>query len=232
MAQKASLFPSQRRLTALMRNAPLTVCCVTLSISLEAFAAFGIVSQTPGVFGWFEAALCLSCGMASLALSGNATDLKRDPRPEVRRGAYGARIVALMLLVPSTYYVGQAFAYQKQMADWRAFHGSAEEAALSAIVHGQSGEYVDSQVRLEAAAQLARGTKPERAEFDPLSTLWAGLILSLNCLAIGVGRKPRPETESEAKRRIAHARAMKAKATREAKANAPPAEQWKPRIVA
>lgn len=231
MTQK-SPFPSQRKLAAALRNAPLAVCCVTLSLSLEAFAGFGIIEQTPGVFGWFEALLCVSCGMASLALSANATDLKRDPRPEVRRGAYGARIVALMLLIPSTYYVGQSFAYQKQMADWRAFHGSAEEAALTAIVHGQSGEYVDSQVRLEAASALARGAKPERAAFDPLATLWAGLILVLNCLAMGVGRKPRAETESEAKRRIAHVRAMKARATREANAKAQPREAWKPRVVA
>jgi hypothetical protein len=203
-----------RRTAIACRDLPLIACCVALAVSLEAFAAYGIVTQTPGVFGLLEAALCLSCGLASLAVSAASSDMKRDPRPDVRKHAWKARIVALMLLIPSTYYVSQTFAYQAQVAAWRQFSGSEEEAALRAIVTGASGEYVDSQVRLEAARSLERSQKPERASFDIGSALWAGLILGLNSLAVGVGRRPRPETTSERERRLAQARAAKAARTR------------------
>ena len=207
----------KRRFGAL-RNAPLALCCVTLSVSLEAFAAYGILEQSHGPVGYLEAMLCISCGLASLVVSANATEMKRDPRAIVRRGAYGARLVALFLLIPSTFYVGQSFAYQAQMAEWREFHGSAEEAALTQLAAGvgSNGEYIDSQARLQATADLARGQRPERASFDPLSTLWAGLILTLNMLAIGIGRRPKPETEAEAKRRVKLASIAKARATRAA----------------
>jgi len=74
---------------------------------------------------------------------------------------------------------------------------------------------VDSVVRAEAAMNLRRGIKPERAEFDFGATLWIALILGCNMLAVRCGWRARPESPAEAKARIKAASVHKARVTRE-----------------
>ena len=120
--------------------------------------------------------------------------------------------MAVLVLIAPVYYAGNCLGFQRQLAEWREYHGSQQEAADRAIATSHD---VDSVVRAQAADNLRRGLRPERAEFDPFSTAWIALLLGCNMLAIRLGWRVRPETPAEAARRHKAASVAKARHTRE-----------------
>lgn len=215
-----------KRLGGALRNLPIFALCAIVSISVEIFAWGAILGENVGTvtilgqtvrLAYAEVAISTSFSLAALVLAASAAAFKADPRPDQRRRAFGAQFLAVCVLAAPVYYAGNALAYQAQLASWRTYSGSEAERADRALAAGESpdGLGVDSMVRAEAARRLRQGIQPERAEFDPLSTLWIGLILGANMLAVRLGWRARPETPAEAKVRIAALRAAKAKDTRE-----------------
>lgn len=215
-----------KRLGNALRNSPLFVLCAVVSVSVEVFAWGSILSEnkaTVEILGltirlaFAEVAMSTAFSLAALVLAAAAAAHKADPRPDQRRRASGAQWLAIAILIVPVYYAGNAIAYQRQLDEWSAYSGSEAETMDRTLANGDSpdGLGVDSQVRAAAALRLRQGIRPERAEFDPLATLWIALILGSNMLAIRFGWRARPETPAEAKARIATLRAQKAKATRE-----------------
>lgn len=215
-----------KRWAGTLRNAPLFLLTGIVSVSVEVFAWGSILTENHAAvqilgqtirLAYAEVAMSTAFSLAALVLAGAAAAQKADPRPDQRKRAGASQFLAIVVLIAPVYYAGNCLAYQRQLADWREYSGSAAEAADRALANGESpdGLGVDSMVRAEAAARLQRGVRPERAEFDPLSTLWVGFILGCNMLAVRLGWRARPETPAEAKARIATLRAQKAKDTRE-----------------
>jgi hypothetical protein len=213
-------------ISAALRNAPLFVACIVVSLAIEAFAAAGILGENSAtveiagvvvVLAYAEMIMSVACSLGSLALSAAAASMKSDPRPEQQKRAFGAQLLAVCLLTAPVYYAGNCLAYQRQLDAWSAYSGSAAEAADRALAAGESpdGLGVDSVERRDAALRLRQGVRPERAEFDLLATAWIAFLLSCNMLAVRLGWRVRPETAAEAKARRNAARAAKAAATRE-----------------
>jgi hypothetical protein len=227
MEKKITLVARRaKRMGGALRNFPIFALCAVVSISVELFAWGAILTEnvaTVTILGqtvrlaFAEVAISTSFSLAALVLAASAAAFKADPRSDQRRRAFGAQFLAVCVLGAPVYYAGNALAYQSQLASWRAYSGSEAESADRGLANGESpdGLGVDSQVRAEAARRLRQGIRPERAEFDPLATLWVGLILGANMLAVRLGWRARPETPAEAKARVAALRAAKAKFTRE-----------------
>lgn len=226
MEKKITLVARRaKRLGVALRNLPIFALCAVVSISVEVFAWGAILTENVGTvtilgqtvrLAFAEVAISTSFSLAALVLAAAAAAQKADPRPDQRRRAFATQFLAVCVLLAPVYYAGQALAYQSQLASWRAYSGSEAERADRALAAGESpdGLGVDSQVRAEAARRLRQGARPERAEFDPLATLWIALILGSNMLAVRLGWRAKPETPAEAKARIAALRAAKAKDTR------------------
>jgi len=215
-----------KRWAASLRNAPLFALTGVVSISVEVFAWGSILGENHATvtiagqtirLAYAEVAMSTAFSLAALVLAGAAAAQKADPRPDQRKRAWASQFLAIVVLIAPVYYAGNCLAYQRQIASWREYSGSAAEAADQALARGESpdGLGVDSIVRAEAARRLQRGARPERAEFDPLATAWVALLLGCNMLAVRLGWRARPETPVEAKARIAALRAQKAKETRE-----------------
>lgn len=203
-----------KRLGGALRNAPLFALCAVVSISVEVFAWGSILTEnkaTVEILGltirlaFAEVAMSTAFSLAALVLAAAAAKHKADPRPDQRKRAIFAQVLAIVVLCAPVYYAGNAIAYQRQLDDWSAYSGSQAEAADQKLANGESpdGLGVDSKERAAAALRLRQGIRPERAEFDPMATLWIGLILACNMLAVRFGWCAPPETPAQAKARLA-----------------------------
>ena len=221
MAKKALSQSNLKRLRDFSRNAPLFLLCGVVSISVEVFAWGGILNEnraTVEILGqtvrlaYAEVASSTAFSLLALVLAGAAASCKADPRASQRRRSGGAQFLAVLVLIAPVYYAGNCLGFQRQLANWREYSGSQQEAADRSIATSHD---VDSVVRAQAADNLRRGLRPERAEFDPAATAWIALLLGCNMLAVRLGWRVRPETPAEAARRHKAASVAKAKHTRE-----------------
>lgn len=222
MTNKLATFARRcKRMGGALRNLPLFLLCGIVSVSVEVFAWGSILTEnvaTVSILGWdvrlayAEIGMSTAFSLAALVLAAAAAAQKADPRPDQRRRAGAAQFLAIVVLIAPVYYAGNCLAYQRQLADWSEYSGSEAEAADRNLAASNT---VDSLVRLQATANMHRGIRPERAEFDPLATAWIALLLGCNMLAVRLGWRARPESPAEAKSRLAMLRVAKAKHTRE-----------------
>lgn len=222
MAKTLALSQSNlKRLRDVLRNAPLFTLCGVVSISVEVFAWGGILNEnhaTVEILGqtvrlaYAEVASSTAFSLLALVLAGAAAALQADPRVSQRRRSGWAQLLAVLVLIAPVYYAGNCLGFQRQLANWREYHGSQQEAADRA---NATDHDVDSVYRIQAAQNLHRGLRPERAEFDWASTGWIALLLGCNMLAVRLGWRVRPETPAEAARRHRAASVAKARHTRE-----------------
>lgn len=210
-----------KRLSGSLRNAPLFLLCGVVSISVEVFAWGSILAEnraTVDILGYSvrlayaEVAASTAFSLLALWLAGAAASAKADPRPAQRRRSGAAQFLAVCVLIIPVYYAGNCIAYQRQLTEWQEYSGSEAQAADRALAADVA---VDSVVRAQAAANLRRSIRPERAEFDPLATAWIAMLLGCNMLAVRLGWRARPESPAEAKARLAALKVAKAKHTRE-----------------
>ena len=210
-----------KRWAGSLRNLPLFALCAIVSVSVEVFAWGSILSENAATvellgvtvrLAYAEVAMSTAFSLAALVLAASAAAFKADPRPSQRRRAGASQVLAIVVLIAPVYYAGSCLAMQRQLAVWSEYSGSVAEAADRDLA---SSPQVDSMVRAQAAANLRRGIKPERSEFDIGATLWIALLLGCNMSAIRFGWRARPETPAEAKARIAAMRVAKARHTRE-----------------
>lgn len=228
-----------KRSNAALRNGPLAILGTAIVFGLETYSAGGIfqtVTESVTVLGLtislaiVQSGISLGCGMLAFWGSMATEAFKSDPRSGQRRRAFGARILSLALLAVPVFFLGQAIGYQKQLGEWRQYAGSAAYQADVALAHDAQA---DSQVKLEAAQNLAKASKPLVASFDFFAFLGAAFLHGAPMLAAGIFWRARRETEAEARRREASekraATAAKAAATR--KANKAKPEETRLRVV-
>lgn len=182
------------------RNAPLFLLTATVALAIEVFAAGGIfaintASVSIGPFevrlAWAEAIMSASMTLVSLLLAGAAAAHKADPRAAQQRRAWRAQFLAICVLAAPVFYAASCLALNTQMAEWRAFTGSAAMHADQAIIADAQS---DSHVKDNAADDLQRAIRPTRPDLDHLvpAMLWVGFLLGANMSAVRLGWRARP----------------------------------------
>lgn len=236
------LFPSARwrnKATVALRNAPVTVLGIAAVLAFEAYSAGGIFQTTTehvDVLGWrlalapIEAAGSLLCGLLAFFGAQQGAKMRSDPRPEVRSRAWLTTLLCIFLNFAPVTYLGSAFAFQAQTAQWKEYYGSEAHKADFAQANNPN---LDSLSQRDAAINLTKAQKPRTVKFDGLYItrwLWAAFLYGAVQIAAAAFWIPKPETPAEAKERIAKDRAARAAATKEANRKA--AEQEQRRIKA
>lgn len=210
-----------KRMGVALRNSPLFALATIVTLSVEAFAWGGILAEnqaTVEILGltirlaYAEVAMSTAFSLAALVLAGAAAAQKADPRLDQQARAWKTQCLAILVLIAPIYYAGNCIALDRQLAAWEAYNGSDQ---YRADLRDSEDMMLDSIMRREAADRLGKAQKPERAEFDLGATLWIGLILGCNMLAVRFGWRAKPETPAEAKARQKALAVAKAKRTRE-----------------
>lgn len=203
---------TKNNLKQALRNAPLISLTVITSLALEAFG-WGYIwltnhesSHILGVsvpMALVEATIISTTGLMALIASFVAAERRSDPRPEQRRLAIAAQVLAIALILPPIFKAADAFAFPAQVDSAAAFAASQEAQALRDIV---ADRMADTQAKRQAARDLSRATPPARAQFDGtwfVSLLGAAFLYGVNMLAASCLWRAKPETPAERDRRIA-----------------------------
>lgn len=209
-----------------LRNLPLIGLTVTVSIALEAFG-WGYIfltnhgrSDILGVsipLALVEATIISATGLTALIASFVAAERRNDPRPEQRRLARGAQILAIALIVPAIMKAADSFAFPAQVDAAAAYRASDQ---YEADRDNSRRRDLDSLVVAEAAASLAKGIAPTRARLDgtwALSLAGAAFLYGVNMMAASVLWRAKPETAAERERRLDAERKAQRRADRRRK---------------
>lgn len=220
MDKTTKLRARLKRAVIASRNLPLTLTSLFVLSCVELFTAGGIVqttTETVNLFGFsvalaaLEIGLSYGCGVLSILGSGAVAELRADNRPEIRAQAKTARTVSTLLLVAPVIFFTNALAVQVQRAQREEYIASERYQIHRATALGQCVElapgeecYVDSVMRMQAQAELARADEVKTARID--GAWFAALLASIFVYgtlgwANTALHKPRPETPWEAKER-------------------------------
>ncbi len=199
-------------------NWPLFALASAAALTAEALTFVLLWTYEPDhVVGVLYSTLTASFSLLGLVVSRAAAQRRADPRPEVQRSAFAARVVSLVLILPSVFIGGGAMALK--MEDRAAIEYAGSDA-FRAAKHDSTDNTLDSQVRRDAGAELERAIRPTQVRMDDAAYFGSVLaylaVLMLPVIAIGAGVAPKPETAGERKRRLDGVKAAKAAATREA----------------
>lgn len=219
-----------RDVTIALRNAPLYLLCMVVSLAIESLTWAGAFAIDTGVmhlpFGdvptaWAEAITSSAFTLLALVLTGAAASQRNDPRREQRPRARHTQAIAIAALIGPVFYAGSCLGYQHQLAGWQAFHGSQAERSLIDLSHGVAadGRGVDSMVMQSAGQELLdKGVRPTQPDLDHLvpALAWIAFLLGANMASARFGWQAKPETDEETLARINSARAKQAVATRKA----------------
>jgi len=204
-----------------LRNAPLIALTVTVSIALEAFCwgyIFLTNDEAAPILGvevplaLIEATIITATGLMALIASFVAAERRNDPRPEQRRAALVAQVLAIALIVPPIFKAADAFAFPAQVDAAAAFAVSEEAQGYRDIIADREA---DTLAKAQAAQSLGRATAPTRAQFDMnwiAALLGAAFLYCVNMGAASALWRAKPETPAERDRRLA----QEAKAQRRA----------------
>lgn len=213
-----------KRMAVDARNMPLRVMIWGAIIGLETMTAGTIFESNKTLLtigsitlalAFVEAAISITFGLLASEANLRAQAFKGDPRQEVQKRAFGARCLALALLIIPVGYLANAYAFQAQMADWREYSGSEAQA----MDRKNAEDYeMDSRERMQAAVNLERGIRPTHADLGKHpEMLFVALLLYVSVtIASGALWQPRPETEREAEHRRKMESSEKRRVTREA----------------
>lgn len=163
------------------------------------------------------AVLSIVCGLTGFIGFAVASLLSEDERPRVRARAFGARIVALVMMCVPVANLATAFAYDKAMQDWRAYTAS-EVYKLDQQTAAASAMDVGTDTKRDAAFRLIPPTP--NTVFDPLSWLTAIALHWAVLLSGGALRVPAAITDRERDAMIRAAKNAKRRKARKAKPQA------------
>jgi len=200
------------------REAPIMLGLLTVAGVVEAFSArYALATASDPVLGYGKAALMGACAAMALLGFRRASLLGDDPRDEVRKRAWGARLCAVGFMAVSIVGAAGAFAYERQTREYAVYLASpayAEDQRIS-----RSFDHSDLE-REEARRRMAAPAVADRQFGDFLFPL---VLHGLAAIAAGSLRAPAPLKRGEAEA-IANA---KAEAERREKRNAAARERRK-----
>lgn len=200
----------RRACAPIARNGPLIALTMVVSIGLELFV-WGYLFQTnrleAHILGMvipqalIEGVVISAQSLLALVAAFVAAERRIDPRPDQRAAAIVAQFLAVVLLIPPGLKAADGFAYPQQVDGAASFAASDEASALRQIV---ADPMADTQIKREAAQELARATVPTRARID--GTWWACLVFAAflygaNMAAASMLWRAKPETPAERDRR-------------------------------
>lgn len=201
-------------------NLPLFALSATAAVTAELVIVALLWQFEPDhLVGLLWSLLTASLSLAGIVVSGEAARRKTDPRAKVRDTAFVARVVSVLLILPSAFVGGGALALKMQ-------HRAAEEFASSQAYKDtlacSRGETCDSdRAKEQARLDSERGIAPTQVRMDdiafPGGVLSMFLVMLSPIVAIGVGRGQRDETPAQAKRRFDEYLAAKAQERQDAK---------------
>lgn len=199
-------------------NWPLFALASITALTTEALTAGLLWEYEPDhKIGIMYSVLTGCMSLLGLIVSRGAAVLKADPRPEIAAKAFAARIVSLALISPTVIIGGGAMALKMEDRGAIEFGGS---AAFAASLANSKDASLDSQVRAEASADLARAIRPTQVRMDDPAypgALIAFLALALLPLAaVGSGQVFPAETPAQERARLKAASTAKGLATRAA----------------
>jgi cytochrome bd-type quinol oxidase subunit 2 len=184
------------------RNAPIYALAGLAMMLTEAITAALLWRYEPDhTVGVLYSAL--TCGMILLGLvvSGAAAQLKADSRAKQSRRAFAARIVSILLVLPTVFIGGGAMALKMEIRAVEEYSASAEYTADKALALDVTA---DSQARAQASANLYRATRPSQVRMD--DPAWFGSVIAylaltlLPLMAVGTGLTFAHTTRRAAKR--------------------------------
>jgi len=194
-----------------LRNAPLIVLTAVVSLTLEVFGwayihltnhAHAEILGLSIPMATVEGVIITASGLLALVAAFVAAERRADPRPEIRATAWRAQVLAIVLLAGPTFKAADGFAFPQQQDAAHAFAVSDEAKSYREIVADPAS---DSQVKADAAAQLARGTPQPRAVMDgtwAMSFVFAAFLYGANMSAAAFLWRVKPETATQRERRI------------------------------
>lgn len=188
----------------LLRNAPLVVLTSGVLLSMEGFGWSYLAQTNDFLHACLMAAVVSGTGLVGLVASYVGAERRQDPRHHVRRGAWVAQFLAIIMMLPGIMLAADSIAYPMQVADARAYLASEEHRAdlqAQSLAQGQ-------QEMREVAENLSRGTIPSRARFDLGAAIAAAFLYMANMWAASALWRAKPETATERKRREARARRL------------------------
>lgn len=193
-----------------LRNMPLVALTVTVSLAMEAFGwayIFMTNHETSTILNMvvslalIEATIISASGLLALLASFVAAERRNDPRPEVRRSAIYAQVLACALLVGPILKAADGFAYPQQVAAAEAFRNSAQYTEMLAASRDMQADPMERRI---ARANLERGITPPRAKIDATwfgCFLFAAFLYGCNMAAASLLWRVRSETPAERERR-------------------------------
>lgn len=184
-------------------NVLMLVLGLTLLASLETWSAWYAWASAPKTDVWavpligdipraalIHATISAVCGLAAFVAMAFAGILSLDERPQVRGQAFGARLIALaMMLVPIGNLAG-AINMDHRLAAWDAYVASPAYELDKEIV---ADKMADSHLKADTSLKLV---PPTQAEFDPLAYAIAVFLHAMTALLAGVRLAP-PITQAE-----------------------------------
>ena len=216
------LNTSRRRKGA--NNWPLYLLSMAALVAVEAFSAFGILQinkaqlslfGTSFALGYVEIAITLFASLLSFWVATAGARMANDPRPEQKKRAAGAIALSLAILwVAPAPYFAKGFAVPRQEAERVAYLNSEEMRADQAIV---ADPQADSQVKLQAAANLRKATPAATAQPTFFEYVKAFAIHTAIWLCGFIALLAPPETDAQRRDRIEAAERARRKAERDAR---------------
>lgn len=189
-----------------LREVPIIACLVVIVGVLEVYGArYALETASTPLLGWLKAVLMGACAVAVLVGFRRAGMLAEDPRPEVRKRAFGARVVASGFMVLSIFGGAGAFAYERQEREWAVLQSSPTFAEDMAASKNRDLSY---QEREEARERIK---KPAIAERQFGDVAFPAILHLLAAAAAGSLRAPIPLKRGEAAK-ILEAAALAAEA--------------------
>lgn len=204
-----------------IQQALITGAIWALILSVESKSAlFAYQTQATVIEGvQFAAITLLGAILAALGFT-LVGQLKADERPQVRRGVWAVRLIAVTFLLFPIWFFGSSVKLHNAQVDWDAYATSpaieVDRALAAQATLTISEQTVDAWEIQEAARRLVR---PTNANLSPLDGefYFALILLSILNFAAEKFRVPAPITTEERLAIMYRERGRKAAATRKAR---------------
>jgi hypothetical protein len=194
-----------RAFGASLRNAPLVIMTLAITVALETFGwayLFLTNRESAPILGvqipmaLIEGVIITASGLVGMLAAYVAGERRTDPRPEVQATAWRAQALAFVMLAAPILKAADGFAFPQQVDAAEAFAASDQAREYARVAR----ESTDVLERDQARARMAQGITPTRAQIDGTwfaCFAFAAFLYVTNMLAASMLWRVKPETPAE-----------------------------------